>query len=335
MAVIKGTFSTNLTGRVGSVVYRNRGGKNIATQIPASVKNPQSVPQQQQRMKFNTIAQAYKCLKEIVDHSFEGVSYGAQSQARFMKDNLMLYTLQGTKHGMIAKNNSALASGAFKISQGSLPSLSYSSLDDGDPGANPLDGNETSCKFNNLFTLAAPTVANVTYTDLLTLLGMQKGDQLTLISAVSKKMSTFGAGATIPQLTETEIKKVRFIFSDTAEDSTLAFVEVNGVTKINPAIVSESENPNDVHFYIGDDRILSFSMSDEIKISYAVFAYGAIASRKIGSTYLRSTQYLDPVPATMWSSLLPKEKPEYNYFIVLLSYDPKSSYYLNGENTIL
>ena len=28
MAVVKGTFSTNMTGRVGSVVFRNRSGKN-------------------------------------------------------------------------------------------------------------------------------------------------------------------------------------------------------------------------------------------------------------------------------------------------------------------
>lgn len=331
MAVIKGTFSTNLKGRVGSVVYRNRGGVNVASQIPANVKNPQSILQQQQRMKFNSVSQAYSCLKSVVDHSFEGVTYGAPSMAKFMKDNALLYTLDGQKHGFVAKGNSALAPGTFKISQGSLPSIGFKAADDGDPGANPIGGNETSCIFDNLFTMAAPAVANVTYTDLLAVLNMQKGDQLTLISAVSKKMSTFGAGATIPQITETEMKKVRFVFSAVAEDSTLAFVEVNGITRINPAIVSESENPNDVHFYIGEDRTLSFAMSDEIKIAYAVYAYGVIASRRSGSTWLRSTQYLDPVPKTMWSGLLPEEKPEYNSFIVILSYDPTSSYYLNGE----
>lgn len=334
MAIIKGTFSTNLKGRVGSVVYRNRNGKNIATQIPASVKNPQSVPQQKQRMKFNTIAQAYKCLKEIVDHSFEGVSYGAQSQARFMKDNLMLYTLQGSKHGMIAKNNSALASGAFKISQGSLPSISYSARDNGDAGANPLEANNTYCELGKTVSRANPTILNVTYADVLEALNIQKGDQLTLMSVISKTMATFGANSTIPQLTDTEVRKARFVFSAVAEDTTKAFVEVAGNTVFNPLIIEESENATDVLVDITDGMIF-FKMSEAIANAYAVFAYGVIASRRSGTTWLRSTQYLDPVPATMWGSLLPEDKPEYNYFIVLLSYDPKSTYYLNAENSVL
>ena len=121
MAVIKGTFSTNLKGRVGSVVYRNRNGVNVASQIPASVKNPQSILQQKQRMKFNSVSQAYSCLKSIVDHSFEGVTYGAPSMAKFMKDNALLYTIEGPHHGMVAKNNKA-------IPQGNVPSKTVSYL---------------------------------------------------------------------------------------------------------------------------------------------------------------------------------------------------------------
>ena len=331
MAVIKGTFSTNLKGRVGSVVYRNRGGVNVASQIPANVKNPQSILQQKQRMKFNSVSQAYSCLKGVVDHSFEGVTYGAPSMAKFMKDNALLYTLDGPKHGFVAKGNSALAPGAFKISQGSLPSIGFKATDDGIPGANPIGGNDTTCIFDNLFTMAAPAFANVRYTDLLAVLNMQKGDQLTLISVVSKKMSTFGANSTIPQLTESEMKKVRFVFSEDASDTTLAFISSGGRNIINPAILTESENSTDVEFLIGDDKTLAFAMSDAIKKAYAVYAYGVIASRRSGSTWLRSTQYLDPVPKTMWSGLLPEEKPEYNSFIIILSYDPTSSYYLNGE----
>lgn len=330
MAVIKGTFSTNLKGRVGSVVYRNRNGVNVASQIPASVKNPQSILQQQQRMKFNSVSQAYSCLKSIVDHSFEGVTYGAPSMAKFMKDNALLYTLSGPKHGFVAKGNASLAPGSFKISQGSLPSISISALDDGAAGSNPLGANNTYCTYGNAFARATPTILNVTYADLLGSLGMLKGDQLTLISVVSKNLATFGANATIPQLTDTEMKKARFVFSAVAEDSTLAFVEVGDSIVFNPLIITESENATDVELFISTDKP-GFKMSATITGSYAVFAYGVIASRRNGATWLRSTQYLDPVPSTMWEGLLPKEKPEYNYPIVVLSYDPTSSYYLNAE----
>lgn len=330
MAVIKGTFSTNLKGRVGSVVYRNRGGVNVASQIPASVKNPQSVLQQKQRMKFNSVSQAYSCLKSIVDHSFEGVTYGSPSMAKFMKDNALLYTLDGTKHGFVAKGNSALAPGTFKISQGSLPSINYSAMDNGDEGTNPLGANNTFCQIGNAISRATPTHLNVTYADVLSALGMQKGDQLTLISVVSKSMATFGANSTIPQLTDTEMKKARFVFSSVAEDSTLAFVEVGENVVLNPLIIAESENATDVIVDITDSSLF-FKMSDSISNAYAVFAYGVIVSRRSGTTWLRSTQYLDTVPATMWSGLLPEEKPEYNNFIVVLSYDPTSTYYLNAE----
>lgn len=330
MAVIKGTFSTNLKGRVGSVVYRNRNGVNVASQIPASVKNPQSILQQQQRMKFNSVSLAYSCLKNIVDHSFEGVTYGAPSMAKFIKDNALLYTLSGPKHGFVAKGNSSLAPGSFKISQGSLPSIYCSAEDNGDAGSNALGANTTYCRFGNTIARKTPSVLNVTYADILSAFNMQKGDQLTLISVVSKSMATFGANTTIPQLTDTEMKKARFVFSAVAEDTTLAFVEVGDNLAFNPLIIAESENANDVELAISDASII-FKMSQAITNTYAVFAYGVISSRRSGTTWLRSTQYLDPVPATMWEGLLPAEKPEYNYPIVVLSYDPSSSYYLNAK----
>ena len=89
MAIIKGTFGTNLRNRVGQVVYRNRGGVNIASARPASVKNPRTAAQMKQRMVFTTVQSAYKKMREIVDHSQEGVTYGAKTMASFMKMNLI------------------------------------------------------------------------------------------------------------------------------------------------------------------------------------------------------------------------------------------------------
>ena len=81
---------TRLAGKVGNVVYRNRGGQNIASEKPATVKNPRSNAQQRQRMVFATVSAAYSAMKEICDHSFEGITYGADNMAEFMRRNLSI-----------------------------------------------------------------------------------------------------------------------------------------------------------------------------------------------------------------------------------------------------
>lgn len=335
MAVVKGTFGTNMKGRVGSVVFRNRGGVNVASQIPASVKNPQSLPQQQQRMKFNSVAQAYKCLKSIADHSFEGVTYGAPSQAKFMSDNTKLYTLGGQGHGFIAKGNGAIPWGNFKISEGSLPSLLVETNVNTGAHSNSLEAR------NTLFLLGSPIVggdgdiSNVSVLQLLNALGINKGDQVTLMAIATNSIQYFGSNSTIPQCINTRLFKASFTVAVDAEDTGDAFLPKGSGYSLNPDILAESENLDDFNISETVDFRLEFTPSSTLMNLYAFIAYGAIVSRKVGTSWLRSTQYLNRVPSTVWAEREPGTIPVYAPDFVVLTYDPKSEYYLNNDSPIL
>lgn len=335
MAVVKGTFATNMKGRVGSVVYRNRSGQNIASQIPASVKNPQSLMQQQQRMKFNSVAQAYRCLKSIADHSFEGVTYGAPSQAKFMSDNAKLYTLFGQGHGFIAKGNGAIPMGNFKISEGSLPSLLVETDVNTGAYSNNLDAR------NTLFFLGSPIVggdghiSKVSVLQLVNALGIKKGDQVTLMAIATNSIQYFGSNNTIPQCIDTRLVKASFTIAVDAEDTANAFISVGGGYNLDDSILSESENMNDFLFSESINFRLEVTPSSALMNRYAFIAYGAIVSRKVGTSWLRSTQYLNRVPSTIWAERDPGTIPVYLAELVVLTYDQKSKYYLNNEASIL
>ena len=331
MAVVKGTFGTNLKGRVGSVVYRNRNGVNVASQIPASVKNPQSILQQQQRMKFHSVSQAYSCLKSLVDHSFEGVTYGAPSMAKFMKDNTLLYTLDGPNHGMVAKNNKAIPMGNFKISEGSLPSVGYQAVSLIADPANILGARVTGLLFSNVMTGADGDISNVSVAQFLQAFGIQKGDQVTILVVRTKDIQSFGANNTIPQCINTELIKCSFTVAIDADDANDAFLASANSAIINPAILAESDNLSYFGWSETADYKLQVVVNNVDIVRYANIAWGAIVSRKVGMTWQRSTQYINAVPSTMWTELLPAEKPEYNYPLVVLTYEPSSEYYLNGE----
>lgn len=337
MAIIKGTFSTNLKGRIGSVVYRNRAGMNIASQRPASVKNPQSILQQQQRMKFNSVAQAYRCLKSIADHSFEGTTYGAPNQAKFMSLNTKLYTLSGSNHGFIAKGNSAIPQGNFKISEGTIPSLNYESVIHSENLENILEAKNTVLSFKNVMTGADGDPYKVTVKQFLQALGMQRGQQVSILAVRTRDIQFFGANNTIPQCTNTEIVKCSFTIALDASDDALAFADDAEAQNIiiNPAILVESNNTEYFQWIETEDFKLQVSTITASWNDYANIAYGAIVSEKVGSTWLRSTQYLSACPRTMWSDREASTIPVYAPNIVVLTYDPKSEYYLNGEESIL
>lgn len=75
-------------GKVGDLVFTRRNGQQVTRTRVRVVNNPKTVGQQIQRMIFATVIIAFSRMKSICDHSFEGVKYGADSQAKFMSENL-------------------------------------------------------------------------------------------------------------------------------------------------------------------------------------------------------------------------------------------------------
>lgn len=74
-------------GSTKSLTFSVLDGKQITKDRVYGGKNPRTQAQMVQRMVMATASAAYAQMKEIVDHSFEGVTYGAPTMARFVSEN--------------------------------------------------------------------------------------------------------------------------------------------------------------------------------------------------------------------------------------------------------
>lgn len=314
MAIIKGTFGTNLRKRVGQVVYRNRGGVNIASARPASVKNPRTAAQMKQRMIFTTVQSAYKTMRGIVDHSQEGVSYGAKTMASFMKMNLVELRKNYANGAFNLKGNSnVIAPYPFKIATGSLVF---------DQKITSIDGNAVVTSFN----LGTATMATMTYAQLLSMLGISKGDQLTFIVVAGNYNKLIDDNG-YKQFSENYFRPIRVVFSLTADDATRAFT-ADGV--LSDAICDQKNSDffyHDLKFGLAnDDKDIAFhdSAFGDFVEGAGWLCYGAaiILSRMVGSSWNRSDTNLFVIDILnqTWN---PAES-------VLESYNPASNYYLNN-----
>ena len=74
-------------GKLGDS-YLSKGPDGATVQhVIGEVKNPRSIAQMQQRMVMATAMAAYAGMKEIVDHSFEGVTYSQATMSTFISYN--------------------------------------------------------------------------------------------------------------------------------------------------------------------------------------------------------------------------------------------------------
>ena len=111
-------------GSTKTLTFSVLDGQQITKDRVTDVKNPRSKAQMEQRCILKTTALGYATLKSIVDHSFEGVSYGAMSQRNFMAINAPLvrrYAADNlSKFGYASYKDSTPNMGQFVIAQGSL-----------------------------------------------------------------------------------------------------------------------------------------------------------------------------------------------------------------------
>ena len=311
MAIVKGTFATNFSKRLGKVSFANRQGQNIARQRPASVKNPMTEGQQRQRMIFTTVLAAYKKLKPICDHSFEGVSYGAMSMARFMQANLNLMKSANGFPANFRKNTTCVAPFYWKLSEGSLTS------------PNLAQGNIEGQNFAIARKLPATGLADYTVQQLIDYFGIQLGQQLTFVSILA------GSGTVnvddIYQQNACSLQIARVIFKLDATLSAKAFHTVSGTLMLDPAnLTAESKNISSLAWAektVGSTIYTCWQfLADYNKVT--PFGWAVILSEKKGQSWARSTEMMTNVAMPTdetWDS----EK-------VINTYNPKSSYYLNN-----
>lgn len=81
-------FLGQARGRVGSVVFSRRMGKQITRTYNAEPANPKTRAQALQRAQFSTVIAASVGLKGVINNSFDGVKNGQESVNKFVSLNL-------------------------------------------------------------------------------------------------------------------------------------------------------------------------------------------------------------------------------------------------------
>lgn len=74
-------------GSTKTLTFQVNNGKQITKDRVYEVKNPRTQAQMVQRMVMATASAAYAQMKEIVDHSFEGITYGQMNMSEFIRVN--------------------------------------------------------------------------------------------------------------------------------------------------------------------------------------------------------------------------------------------------------
>lgn len=128
MAQSKGFFGLR-KGSTKSLTFSTLDGKQITKDRVYEVKNPRTENQMRQRMLMTTVGAAYKMLKSIADHSFEGYSSGMQCMRQFNSRNLNRFKQAAAAKGSVAFNeykDGDINPLPFILASGSLPGFIFS-----------------------------------------------------------------------------------------------------------------------------------------------------------------------------------------------------------------
>lgn len=312
MAIIKGTYVTRLSGKVGNVVYRNRGGENIASEKPATVKNPRSNAQQRQRMVFATVSAAYSAMKEICDHSFEGITYGANNMAEFMKRNLSI--MKSRTKNFNSKGNPYMIVNPYLISRGSLQTIP---IDADQLGITNANGATEILIHIPTMTLSSSNEATYTVEQLHKDLGIEIGDQITLLGVSNTKNGERISSGVAPVQYQTSFVYARLVF-DSAKAKGILFTD-GALNEEN--LAPESQNYNAVILNANSN---GFGLKSDLweVTGDDLCAAAVIISRKTGNDWMRSTQSLVTNEDTV--------SVEYTDADMLPSYLPTGEKYLNN-----
>lgn len=162
------------TGSTKNFTFAIFNGKQITKEKAEQVKNPRTLAQMRNRMILTTSAAAYSAMKEIVDHSFQGYTYGLQNMARFQSlNNKALRENLGVTPSQFAYcefGKSKLYPGAFIMSEGSANAVPNGFAQTVVQPTNAIDFYFGTTGHNNEYTLQQwATEAGVQVGDLLTL----------------------------------------------------------------------------------------------------------------------------------------------------------------------
>lgn len=264
------------SGKLGETVGAKKAAgqrSNVIRVRTAAISNPRSNAQAAQRMKMAPAVNFYRALRDILNHSWQGVSYGGASHSKFMKE-----AMRAPVYPFIPKGCTAPVPAPYKISLGSLSPVTVS-VDTEDQhyvavtslviGVADLGAFSTLGQFSQRIIEKNPQI--------------QDGDQLTFISAIMGDVADIlDRGAMF--------RYSRFVIDTKSTDP------IPG----SDVFPNEREyvNINGVHLGVHDEMYLSFTHAtlDEAEDSFFEAGAAVIVSRpsitKGKVTWERSSQSL-------------------------------------------
>lgn len=324
MGKVKGVFAGNISGRVGNVVFRANGSTNIVAQRPASVKNPRTSAQQMQRAIIKSTSAAYSLLRSICDHSFEGVSYGQKSMNYFNKINSKVIADSGS---LVLKNSTSVAPpAALVVAKGSLLAALAQKVVKTDKGNVVVLGDLNAWMKSS----AIKKVEDITVSQLLSFLGIDFGNQFTIMNVVTDG-STYNFGEVKQMGMELVYSRYIFkmgnspVFNVISGEAGVKFYSIKNVCLSDESQISTRANLCVINAEV--DKVTGPQLAICLDLSSSNVNFGSalastyIVSRKSGMKWKRSTSVL------VWAM---DTGNNYAADYVVQSYDPESEYYLNN-----
>lgn len=261
-----GFWLNGAKGKVaGTTIYQSNG-ETVMRVINRSVKNPRTTAQLIQRIITKTVAKQYSAMKEIVDHSFEGVTAGAKTMAMFrsVNNNLIRERIAAAQQAgdkfdeifnFIPLKTNKFIPAPVQLSEGILPQVVVTSAAD-----------IASCQLGTVNT----------YQGVLNYLGLERGDQLTFVT-VEKNNGNY------------QFNFCRVILDPRESDGSAAPLSTAFIGENNNVVKPSFRNE-------GSFANLSFretgTVGFAIKYDFGVVAAAVIVSRKVNNDWLRSKAML-------------------------------------------
>lgn len=223
-------------GSTKSLTFSVVNGIQITKDRVSEVKNPRSMQQMKQRCFLKTAALGYAAMKAIVDHSFQGYTYGSKSMRQFMKLNTPLVMeaagASRPSFGYAPYGDSTPNMGQFIISEGTLSSVPSNAV------SLKFDANSLAVKYNggggSISELAASLGCNLG--DIATICAMCQNAS-GIVKFVWLRLILPTADGAISSDTVKFESDVRFSVSYGAElVATISFDEVDAITSSTAAL---------------------------------------------------------------------------------------------------
>lgn len=169
-------------GSTKELTFSTYRGQQVTKSRVTNVANPQTMGQMEQRLRLVQVANAAAKLKGLIDHSFEGVTYGQTSIGKFRAMNLSSGALY--PRSWVPKGVGDCGVADFIVSKGTLPEInSVFDATDAKSGANA-----------SIKQAVAIDSSRETFLDWMDKNGFKEGDQLTFLAGFQNGTSVESNG---------------------------------------------------------------------------------------------------------------------------------------------